>query len=173
MIRLAVGTVSTRTHATFPGRRLRIVGGVLLMLLIGAEAFSFFGLVGYRDLGRRYEWEVVEGSLHVNTYPPGYWKRTIRINCMDPGFNIWRARRWRYSPWWSVVPKVIPYVSGRWYVRVPLYLPIIVVGAGVWYPLLPFVRRRRRRTRGLCVACGYDLTGLIEPRCPECGTKFD
>jgi len=25
---------------------------------------------------------------------------------------------------------------------------------------------------GHCQACGYDLTGLSEPRCPECGTPF-
>lgn len=24
-----------------------------------------------------------------------------------------------------------------------------------------------------CVTCGYNLTGLDEPRCPECGTGFD
>lgn len=27
--------------------------------------------------------------------------------------------------------------------------------------------------KGQCSNCGYDLRGLIEPRCPECGTKFD
>jgi hypothetical protein len=25
---------------------------------------------------------------------------------------------------------------------------------------------------GTCVKCGYNLTGLTEPRCPECGTPF-
>jgi hypothetical protein len=24
-----------------------------------------------------------------------------------------------------------------------------------------------------CLACGYNLTGLTEPRCPECGSEFD
>ena len=33
------------------------------------------------------------------------------------------------------------------------------------------VRRHRRRRRGLCVRCAYDLRGLPEPRCPECGTR--
>ncbi len=25
----------------------------------------------------------------------------------------------------------------------------------------------------ICRRCGYDLTGLTEPRCPECGTPFE
>lgn len=29
--------------------------------------------------------------------------------------------------------------------------------------------RRRRRAKGLCAACGYDLTGNVTGRCPECG----
>ena len=44
----------------------------------------------------------------------------------------------------------------------------VLVAARVW-------RRRRERRRnelGLCVCCGYNLTGLTEPRCPECGAGF-
>ena len=31
-------------------------------------------------------------------------------------------------------------------------------------------RRERRRKRGYCAECGYDLTGNISGACPECGT---
>ncbi len=52
----------------------------------------------------------------------------------------------------------------------PLWAPFILFAA---YPTLAFirgpVRRWRRRKRGLCIHCGYNLTGLTEPRCPECG----
>ena len=34
------------------------------------------------------------------------------------------------------------------------------------------VRILYRRRRGLCIKCGYQLYGLIEERCPECGTPF-
>jgi hypothetical protein len=43
------------------------------------------------------------------------------------------------------------------------------------YPALAFirgpVRRYRRRCKGLCVRCGYDLTGNVSGICPECGTE--
>ena len=32
--------------------------------------------------------------------------------------------------------------------------------------------RERTGKAGCCAKCGYDLQGLPEPRCPECGTPF-
>jgi hypothetical protein len=41
------------------------------------------------------------------------------------------------------------------------------------YPTIAFirgpVRRWRRRRRGCCLNCGYDLTGNVSGVCPECG----
>ena len=55
-------------------------------------------------------------------------------------------------------------------VRIPVWqlvvaflaLPILLVG---W----PAARRWRRRRRGQCEACGYNLTGNVSGVCPECG----
>ena len=33
------------------------------------------------------------------------------------------------------------------------------------------VRKRRRRKRGLCIKCAYDLRGTEHAVCPECGSK--
>lgn len=55
------------------------------------------------------------------------------------------------------------------------------LGISLWIPLLllsvqPVIatirgplRRSRRRRRGRCLRCGYDLTGNDSGRCPECG----
>jgi hypothetical protein len=64
-------------------------------------------------------------------------------------------------------------VSGRSRrITVPTW---IVAGALLAYPVLAVtrgpVRRYRRRRRGLCLKCGYDLTGNISGVCPECGTE--
>src|SRR5690606_3119238 len=48
----------------------------------------------------------------------------------------------------------------------------VMLYAGAWYLLLrgiPALRRWRRRRRGRCEACGYDLAGVPGGVCPECG----
>ncbi|MBU0717865.1 MAG: hypothetical protein KJ749_06410, partial [Planctomycetes bacterium] len=60
------------------------------------------------------------------------------------------------------------------FLELPLWGLTVVLGAyptGVLYrgP----IRRWRRRRRGLCLKCGYDLRLLTEPRCPECANPFD
>jgi hypothetical protein len=55
-------------------------------------------------------------------------------------------------------------------VEVPFWALFILFAspsASVW--IRGGLRRRRRHRRGLCLNCGYNLTGLPEPRCPECG----
>lgn len=44
----------------------------------------------------------------------------------------------------------------------------ILLGARMWH----YVLWRKRTRSGCCVACGYCLVGVPEPRCPECGTRF-
>lgn len=56
------------------------------------------------------------------------------------------------------------------YVILPFWF---LTGALLSYPAGAFVRgclrQRRRRSKGLCVHCGYDLRGSPTRRCPECG----
>lgn len=58
-------------------------------------------------------------------------------------------------------------------VTCPLWVLFVL---SVVYPPIAFargpLRRLRRRKHGQCLACGYDLRGLPEPRCPECATPF-
>jgi len=54
-------------------------------------------------------------------------------------------------------------IYGPWLVGVGFV--VVLVRGLVFVP--------RRSERGLCRGCGYDLRGLPEPRCPECGKSFD
>lgn len=55
----------------------------------------------------------------------------------------------------------------------------IVVGIPAWVPALAFGlptalaywRMRRLKDRDGCRVCGYNLTGNVTGRCPECGTE--
>jgi hypothetical protein len=56
-------------------------------------------------------------------------------------------------------------------IAIPLWLPILLIGAAPAWQLLnlPGRRRRLRVAAGQCVVCGYDLRASPH-RCPECGT---
>jgi peptidoglycan/LPS O-acetylase OafA/YrhL len=61
-------------------------------------------------------------------------------------------------------------------------IPLVVLSGAVWYGgFRAFVREpMRKRLRAslrshgllLCIHCGYDLRGVGESRCPECGDAF-
>ncbi len=50
----------------------------------------------------------------------------------------------------------------------PLWLPITLLSVWPVVALVGFGRLRRRKHRGLCVKCAYDLRGS-DGACPECG----
>ena len=58
-------------------------------------------------------------------------------------------------------------------VEISLWLPFLLF---VTYPAIAFIRgplrRHGRREKGLCVRCGYDLTGNASGVCPECGKEI-
>lgn len=59
------------------------------------------------------------------------------------------------------------------FASLPLWLIAVVTGLGsVWSLRGPLCRWRRRR-KGLCVECAYDLTGNVTGTCSECGAKLN
>jgi len=56
-------------------------------------------------------------------------------------------------------------LSGRDFVcEIPFWLPTTLLTL----PMIILWRRDRRRP-GVCTECGYDLTGNVSGKCPECG----
>ncbi len=54
-----------------------------------------------------------------------------------------------------------------YWLEIPLWLPLLLSALTVFW-----ARRgaRPRNTTAACRTCGYDLTGNLSGRCPECGT---
>ena len=60
-------------------------------------------------------------------------------------------------------------------ITAPLWTASVPFAVFAAYPTVAFmrgpVRRWRRRRKGWCLSCGYDLTGNVSGVCPECGTE--
>lgn len=93
-----------------------------------------------------------------------------------PTQQQWRGTGWlfrtdvtRYEP--SGRPMRVRVLVVSW------TIPVAMCVLFATYPPIALVcgplRRFRRRRRGLCMKCGYDLTGNVTGVCPECGTKVE
>ena len=91
-----------------------------------------------------------------------------------PGFHF-RGERGRENFKGSTPGYPPTFVSKRDHdnVQVAFWATALLFAA---YPILVLIKtvfRRLRPRPGFCSKCAYNLTGLSEPRCPECGTEFD
>ncbi len=80
-----------------------------------------------------------------------------------PGWAAWLPHPWCVLEWPSVNP--YPGVPGL-LVFIPLWMPLAIAAiltAWLWH------RDRRRIPPGHCRKCGYNLTGNVSGKCPECG----
>ena len=83
----------------------------------------------------------------------------VKVKISD--FSIHYAGGWRKETWRST------------HISIPFW--VISLLLGMW-PAIAFIRgpyrRYRRRKKGLCLTCGYNLTGNVSGVCPECGEKL-
>jgi hypothetical protein len=95
----------------------------------------------------------------------------------------------RYYVLWGVIlgtaagvlePMVAAIGEPDYWVSVGIYFGQIGSGACLLGALIGLAvgrraqrRREERQAKGLCVNCGYNLTGNVSGRCPECGDAWN
>ena len=88
--------------------------------------------------------------------------------------QLWLAYHAAFWAWVSATPNAnLAVVRRNFYLcSVPCFAIFIGQLGAIWFLIaLPRIRRRRRRSKGECVRCGYDLTGNTSGVCPECGVE--
>ncbi|MHC4179143.1 MAG: hypothetical protein ACYSWU_16640, partial [Planctomycetota bacterium] len=119
--------------------------------------------------------DVELGKEHLNPKPRWGYIAASPMNAL----RWWEFRKATstYGKSFAIVLSPRPFRSHEMRCSIagfPLWAPFVFFAAWPTIAAIRFVhgplRRRRRRRNGLCLKCGYNLTGLVEPRCPECGT---
>ncbi|MCH7813010.1 MAG: hypothetical protein IID40_03220 [Planctomycetes bacterium] len=127
---------------------------------------SFVWVFGGTDSAGRYYVYLEHGMLGATT---GGARPAVGALPWYAQFEAYRTGT--YTPW-KALPSFDFSTPGMWNFTFPIHLPLLALLAIVTYPLLPFALRRNRRKRGLCLKCGYDLTGNTSGVCPECGAAI-
>jgi hypothetical protein len=135
----------------------------------GTLAFALI-VIAYLTGAYEVRWISQDGARRVSVR-----SGSIDYGWMHPAFAQFESpenrgfciRPWLFRPaWW---PPVRVYSAWDCFsVYVQLWLPLVCAGvltAVLWW------LDRRRIPPGHCRKCGYDLTGNVSGRCPECGTE--
>jgi hypothetical protein len=155
---------------------------LIVILSAGAIATLVLGFISYRRgipddaiwIGwfaekPRVQAAMVRGTLHAVYSDP--IRPSGKINPAAFGGSGATGLDWQFAGFY-VRSRTIGATSA-FGVGVPFWSPVPLL---LVYPIATLLRgplrRRRRRKRGLCIRCGYNLTGLTEPRCPECAEPF-
>lgn len=149
---------------------LALVGITAVMLQIA----SLFGRSswewGWKSPDRSREWSLSVATrdacvfISESTFPHD----VSEDHMIAAGADVWRLR----ACWWQVGAYS---VFDLGYVHRGIYFPLWLVALlTLAYPMVVVVyrplRRNRRRRRGQCAQCGYDVTMIESKRCPECGS---
>jgi len=141
----------------------------VVLMLLWVRSFYAFDRIGLPVGGRYYDVEVF----------PHHFMLTSRSgwNGMRPNMTVGLDQYPAVAKY--LEPRAISIHTAQWAfgeghaLAIPFWLPLLfALVLPIWAGLqrLRQHRRQRRRARGLCAQCGYDLRAT-SGRCPECGTN--
>jgi hypothetical protein len=141
------------------------VGAALWFLVLLCTVATFWVKTSWQDEWLCTRFWCADGSLCVVTDAWGRYQPITYVtsqNRPEPGWHIVFADPW-LTP--SVLVPTAEFYRGATALSFPLWIPLFAVGA-----LLLYIRLRTRPSPAEYCPCGYNLTGNVSGRCPECGT---
>ncbi len=159
---------------------------ILILLTLAACVTGGLWVLSHVGLSRELRFTLFGIDLHHHSYEIPVWgaqgrflNQLVRVEVWDGCTTIQVTKRSTHSPGfdWSYgelqVVRQNGLLASYGYLKTPLWLPFFLSAT---YPAISLVlgrlRRYRRRKRGWCIGCGYDLTGNLSGTCPECGERI-
>jgi len=142
-------------------------GAAVVFLSVLAYCASYVWYVHWATSAR--ECTIVSGWV---IYSDVAWRRDPGFQC---GWNFDRLSR-HFQAWSTYAPSPAsgPVRTLGTYLgfgfEAPLWPALLVLFAAIGVPTAILSWRDRRLPPGHCRKCGYNLTGNVSGRCPECGT---
>ncbi len=158
---------------------------IVLLALGGVGAGTIGVLSGTGSIGGAYplwssgEWAVTGSRFTSLVWGPSRMVMVDRVEWLDASAIPFETRL--SGPGWLYSLSVVLNEHSGLYARssrvmVSFFIPTVLAVLLAAYPTIAFIRgplrRWRRRRRGWCVKCGYDLTGNVTGVCPECGSEI-
>ena len=142
-------------------KTLTILSLIGLLFSVGLWGLSYFH-VTYSSPASRLTVDAGSGGIVVQHFP-----EPESVDCLPES-------GWHFEGFGGFATQVRPFWDGEiGFFSIPLWIPTVLFGSTFAYRALPIHRRRKRKKLGLCQKCGYNLKGLTELRCPECGEAFE
>lgn len=141
---------------------LKWVGTVVYVLITALTGLSVLLEVIWGPTSSVFGVVLSKGSVYIG-YDWGGWYQWV-----PEGFEVAWASSDRFpfiweQDWW---PLAVPLSSSCSFLIIPLWIPALLTAvptAFFWWI------DRHRFAAGHCQECGYNLTGNVSGRCPECG----
>lgn len=148
-------------------RVLKWVGTVACVLISAMWVFSgWYHVVMGIGWDRRHHLSLVDGNVEWNRFRLADMRSGQAI-LAPRGVDFSVGRRSYFHLSFELPGVVGPTNILVWRAYLPLWFPFTLLFCAtglLWY------LGRRRHLSGHCQKCGYDLTGNVSGRCPECGT---
>jgi len=145
-----------------------ILGGIAVSVLL-LWGFTYFCTIVHVDPGHRII-DISSGAVvcvpdGTVSNDPGNRLTSVVVG-YQPGLSFHNVAAGTFS-WGRIKNSRWRYSTFGGFVQVPLWMPLLVFAIP---SAIAWERFARRRRRGTCAVCGYDLAGLPKDApCPECG----